>query len=67
MPRKYWAARKAVTIGPFATLDAAIAAGRLQFAKPLTRDPRDRFMTGYGAFGPHFDMRFHGAAEKETV
>ena len=59
MTRRYWASLGKRQIGPFETLEAAIAAGQTEFAKTLARKPREQFTTGYGAYGPHFDMRFH--------
>jgi hypothetical protein len=57
MAVKFWAARKGKTLGPFATRDEALEAGKLLRPKRLA--PRDAFYTGYGEFGPSFDMRFH--------
>jgi hypothetical protein len=53
----FWAQRKGKTLGPFATRDEAIEAGKALL--PKRRKPRDAYFTGYGNFGPSFDMRFH--------
>ena len=53
---KYWAARRNKIIGPFATRNDAEQEGHTLFPKNPRRN--DVFSTGYGEFGPHFDIRF---------
>lgn len=66
MERQYWATKRKTQIGPFATREEAVTAFRA--ANPFkgatyeARAPRNQFLTGYGALGPHFDIRFHSAS-----
>ncbi len=62
MTRKYWAARRGKRLGPFLSREEAVEAGRILM--PKRPDPRDAYSTGYGEFGPSFDIRFH---EKERA
>lgn len=62
MTLQYWASRKAKKLGPFDTREEAIEAGRALLPKqPLHKDT---YCTGYGAFGAHFDIRFHSARQE---
>lgn len=59
MEKQFWSKFKSKQIGPFASREAAIKAMRDTVkAKPT----RDRIMTGYGKFGPHFDIQWHDVA-----
>jgi hypothetical protein len=67
MEKQYWAKRGRKTVGPFETREAALAAFREQnpFTKALylATAKANEITTGYGAFGPHFDIRWHAARE----
>lgn len=67
METQYWAVRGKKQVGPFPTREEAIAAMRAlpmskaEMARAKAHSANMRFQTGYGTFGPHFDMRWHGA------
>ena len=65
METKYWAKRRKQQVGPFPTLAEALAAFREKFpyAGPAyaARAKKNEIMTGFGEFGPHFDIRWHDA------
>jgi hypothetical protein len=67
MDIQYWAKRGKKLVGPFPTRNEALAAFREQypFNKPLylATAKANEIMSGYGAFGPHFDMQWHAARE----
>lgn len=48
--RRWWAYHKGETLGPYASQDEAVAAGRAKWARD--------FMVGYGSTGAWFGMRF---------
>lgn len=59
MEKRFWSKFKSKQLGPFDSRDAAIQAMRDTVkAKPT----RDKIMTGYGNFGPHFDIQWHDLA-----
>lgn len=61
--RKYWAEKGGNMVGPLPSHDEAIAAWRRLY--PFTsepheaRAPRNQVITGYGAAGPWFDIKWH--------
>lgn len=73
MEKQFWASRTMSAkkqVGPCATREEALSLYRATY--PLTKNEQQkrnrdtavgRILTGYGAFGPHFDMRWHSAVE----
>lgn len=68
---KYWASRKGKSVGPYPTREAALDAFRAAypFIGPayMAGAARNQITTGAGEFGPHFDIRWHDAAELESA
>jgi hypothetical protein len=64
MALKYWAKAGNSLIGPFETRNGAIESMRDRQAdkRPLpdymARARKNQILTGYGEFGPHFDMQW---------
>lgn len=67
MQTQYWAKRGKKQVGPFATRDAALDAFRTAYpftkALYLATAKANEILTGYGTFGPQFDMRWHPARD----
>lgn len=65
MKQCFWAQRRKQTTGPYETRDEAIAAFTTKYpfrGKDYeARAVKNQIMTGYGEFGPHFDLRWHTA------
>jgi hypothetical protein len=66
MTRQYWASRGKVQMGPYASREDALAAFRA--ANPVKKPGRlpnrgTDITTGYGTFGPHFDIQWFPAQE----
>jgi hypothetical protein len=62
MTRQYWASRGKVQMGPYASREDALAAFRA--ANPVKKPGRRTdITTGYGTFGPHFDVQWAPAQE----
>ena len=65
MATKYWAKRGKNIVGPFETQEAALEAFRAQFpfkkAAYMAKAKNEQIMTGYGEFGPSFNMQWHDA------
>lgn len=65
MEKHYWASRGKKIVGPFASRDEALTAFRetYPFNKPLylCNNRANSILTGYGAYGPHFDLQWHAA------
>lgn len=68
MASEYWAKRGPKIVGPLPTREEALAAFREKhpFRHPAwaASAPRHQILTGYGAGGPWFDMRWHDAIER---
>ncbi len=68
---KFWAKRRRAIVGPYDTRESAIAA--FIAANPwrgpdyAATAPRNKIMSGYGEFGPSFDLRWHNANETELA
>lgn len=64
MTTKYWAKAGKCLIGPFETRESAIRCmyDRQADKRPLpdymARARKNQILTGYGEFGPHFDMQW---------
>lgn len=70
MSAKFWAAKGKKTIGPCDTREEAVRAFRATqkpVAAYMARARANQIMSGYGEFGPHFDIQFHDAASKENA
>lgn len=67
MQVQYWAKYRKTLIGPFETREAALGSmyDRMADKRPLpdymARSQKHRVTTGYGTFGPDFDIRWHDA------
>lgn len=67
MQLKFWAKARKSIIGPYETREAALAAmyDRQADKRPLpdylAKAPKNQILTGYGATGPHYDLRWHDA------
>ncbi len=68
---KFWAKRGRTITGPDETRESAVAA--FIAANPwrgpayAASAPRNQIMSGYGEFGPMFDLRWHYANETESA
>ena len=62
MERKFWAKRKTKIVGPFPTREDALAAfyasNPFKGADYMAKAKDAQIMTGYGEFGPSFDIRW---------
>lgn len=62
---KFWAKRRKRITGPHETREAAVSAFVTKYpfrGKDYeARAVKNQIMTGYGGFGPHFDLRWHTA------
>jgi hypothetical protein len=68
---KFWAKRGRTIAGPHETRDLAvaefIAANPWRGPAYAASSPRNKIMSGYGEFGPSFDLRWHHANETESA
>jgi hypothetical protein len=64
MERQYWAARGRKVSGPHPTREAAIEAHRAAYPfNGPAHASKGKIMTGYGTFGPSFDIQWSNARE----
>lgn len=63
MERQFWASRGKKQVGPYPTRDHAAAAFRRAFPTPASQagGRKTAIMTGYGTFGPSFDIEWVSA------
>jgi hypothetical protein len=65
MDKKYWAKRGRKIVGPCDSRDAALDAFRKAYPVKgpdwKVNAKKNDILTGYGEFGPHFDMRWDKA------
>lgn len=58
MQKQYWAQRGRQKSGPHESREAAVAAFRAAFPDKKGKPHARQIMTGYGTFGPYFDIQW---------